>query len=241
MLKTAIKNQEKTLFIIAIALASILPIACSRSVENGPDKTVGGALLGAGWGAGAGWIVGHQLGYPGEGAAIGSGFGFVHGALTGLGMDLAEDEIFNQERLLASIKVKNGANARQLALIQRKLDGSLRSDLGSGIYQVFFDPDATSMRGGSIANLEVLAEHLKSGYTSQTINVVGHSDDSGDPAYNRKLADARARSVAGYLSSRGISSDRIKILSYGAERPIASNNTQTGRQLNRRVDVYVGK
>ena len=71
--------------------------------------------------------------------------------------------------------------------------------------------------------------------------VVGHADDSGNPEYNQQLSEARAREVAGYLMSRGISKDRITQKAMGSSNPIASNASQTGRQLNRRVDVYVGK
>lgn len=214
--------------------------ACSNP-QPGPDKTIAGAVLGAGWGAGAGAVIGNQVSYAGEGAAIGSGFGLVGGALSGAGYDLAEGGQLENERQLAALKIQNLSNQRELENIQGRLDDAVVSPEAGGVYQVFFDEDGTSLRGGSVANLEVIAESIKSSPRAYVINVVGHSDDTGEPQYNERLAESRARSVSAYLGSRGISMDQIKVSSHGSTRPIASNGSPVGRQLNRRVDVYIGK
>ena len=219
---------------------SILLSACATPTE-GPDKTVAGTMLGAAWGAGAGAVVGNQIdGSPvGEGAAVGAGFGAVSGAIGGLAYDSIEEDIIDQEKELASLRVQNNANAHQLARLQAKLDQAIVSDLNAGVYQVFFDADSTNIRSGGTANLEVIANSLKSRTHGYYVNVVGHTDDSGDVQYNERLAESRARTVSGYLSSRGLTTDQIKVASFGAKRPIASNNTEAGRQLNRRVDIYI--
>ncbi|MCO6430606.1 MAG: OmpA family protein [Deltaproteobacteria bacterium] len=218
---------------------SVCFLAACQNPQPGPDKTIGAAVLGAGWGAGAGAVIGHQVSYAGEGAAIGSGFGAVSGALTGLGYDLNESAILDQEDTLAQLRIQNAANAQQLDQIQNKLDRAIARGIASGVSQIFFDVDTTNMKAGSLANLEVIAEQFKSSPGSLYINVVGHSDDTGNPEYNARLAEARARSVSAYLASRGISLDRIKVEHHGSERPLASNATPVGRQLNRRVDVFV--
>jgi outer membrane protein OmpA-like peptidoglycan-associated protein len=227
----------------SISLAAMLAVgltACSNP-SPGPDKTVAGAVLGAGWGAGAGAVVGHQVGRAGEGAAIGSGFGLVSGAISGLGYDIVEDTQVRQESELAALKVQNRANGKQIEGLQASLDRSIGSDMAGGVHQVFFDVDATSLKSGAIANLEVIAEAIKGSTHGYWINVGGHSDDSGNPEYNSRLAEARARSVSAYLAARGLSSDRIKVQSFGSTRPIASNSTPVGRQLNRRVDIYISR
>jgi outer membrane protein OmpA-like peptidoglycan-associated protein len=218
----------------------ILPfaLACSNP-QPGPDKTLTGAVLGAGWGAGAGAVVGNQVSNTGEGVAIGAGFGAVGGALTGAGYDLAEGAQLKNQRELASLKIQSLANQRELEGVQDKLDQVVTSDLSGGVYQVFFDEDVTSLKAGSIANLEVIADSIRASARAVTINVVGHSDDSGTPDYNKSLAEARARAVSAYLGARGISMDQIKVTSHGSTRPIASNMTPAGRQLNRRVDLYI--
>lgn len=230
-----IKNFYPALSTLLIALT----LGCSNP-QPGPDKTVAGAVLGAGWGAGAGAVVGNQISNTGEGVAVGAGLGAGAGMLTGMGYDLAEGASLNNERELASLKMKSAANQRELESVQAQLDrpGTVAS-IG-GVYQVFFDEDTTSLRAGAIANLEVIAESLKANPHASTINVVGHADDSGTPEYNERLAEARARSVFSYLAARGIGSDQIKVTSFGSKRPIASNTSSVGRQLNRRVDVYIG-
>ena len=109
------------------------------------------------------------------------------------------------------------------------------------IYQVYFDPDQTNLRSGAIANLEIVGESIKRNSGIFAITVVGHADDGGSPQYNERLAEARARTVASYLGARGISMDQITVRSFGSKRPLASNTSETGRQLNRRVDVIVGQ
>jgi outer membrane protein OmpA-like peptidoglycan-associated protein len=161
--------------------------------------------------------------------------------LSGAGYDLAEGTQLDHERQLASLKIQNTANQRELERVQARLDDAVGAEIGGGVYQVFFDEDATNLRAGAVANLEVIAESIKANPRAYTINVVGHTDDSGSPEYNERLAEARARAVSAYLGSRGIAMDQIKVTSYGSTRPIATNSNAVGRQLNRRVDVYLSK
>ena len=223
-----------------LAFVAVLFTACSNP-QPGPDKTVAGMVLGAGWGAGAGAIVGNQVSTPGEGVAVGAGVGAVSGALQGAGYDLAEGGILEEQRNLQAVQIQNQATARELQNVQAKLDRAMAADVAGGMYQVFFDSDATSLRSGAIANLEVIADSIRTSPYATSVNVVGHTDDSGSPEHNQRVAEARARTVASYLAARGISSDRIQVQSFGSTRPIASNSTDVGRQLNRRADVYIGR
>lgn len=223
----------------------ILPLlailaACSNP-QPGPDKTIAGAVLGAGWGAGAGAVVGNQLSNEGPGAAVGAGFGAINGIMTGAGYDLNEGAQIREEEQLASLKVQNAVNARQLQQLQARLDRAVTSDISGGVYQVFFDPDATNLKAGAVANLEIVADSIKSSPAAYVINVVGHTDDAGSPEYNERLAEARARTVSAYLGQRGVSMDQIILKNFGATRPIATNSTPEGRQLNRRVDVFISR
>ena len=80
-----VNMRTSSLFYVFIA---VLFISGCSNPQPGPDKTAAGAVLGAGWGAGAGAVIGNQVNYGGEGAAIGAGFGFVQGGLEGAGYDL---------------------------------------------------------------------------------------------------------------------------------------------------------
>ncbi len=228
----------------SVRLVLLFPLLVCISCSNpqpGPDKTIAGTVLGAGWGAGAGAVVGNQVDSTGKGIAVGAGFGAIAGLLAGGGFDLGEGALLKQDRELAALKLRNVGTQLELEKIQGTLDRAALTDASIGIYQVFFDEDATSLRAGAVANLEVLAEAIKINPHVGTVNVVGHTDDTGVADYNDRLAIARANSVSAYLGARGISVDQIKTSGQGASKPIASNSTKAGRQLNRRVDVFVSR
>jgi outer membrane protein OmpA-like peptidoglycan-associated protein len=235
--RCAVFRPATALFrIILFILTTTGFLACSNP-QAGPDKTVAGALLGAGWGAGAGAVVGNQVSTPGNGTAVGSGFGAAAGLLMGMGYDLEEGVQLEQNRQLAALKVQAAANHNSLLKIQNKLDSSLCSDPIGGVYTVFFDEDQTNLRLGAYSGLEAAAEALKKNPKFSRILVAGHTDDTGRPDYNDKLAQARADSVAAYLAGRGIALDQIKIESFSAKKPVATNRTAAGRQLNRRAEI----
>jgi outer membrane protein OmpA-like peptidoglycan-associated protein len=235
-------NSGKVYFMKAhLLLLALISVSACNNPQSGPDKSIGGSILGAGIGAGVGAVIGNQVSFAGEGAAIGAGFGAVTGLVSGIAFDLTEGAILDQERALASLKLQNDANASELKNLQARLDKAVVSNIATGVHQVFFDLDVTSLKAGAIANLEVIAEQIKTNPHAPNIHVVGHSDDSGNPEYNARLAEARARTVSAYLASRGIASDHIQVSSFGSERPIASNSSDVGRQLNRRVDVYISR
>jgi outer membrane protein OmpA-like peptidoglycan-associated protein len=235
--------MEKTRLRLTCSVLIALVLAGCSTPTPGPDKTIGGAVLGAAWGAGTGIVVANQLdGVSGQdGAAIGAGFGAVSGAISGATYDVAEDDQLKQEKKLASLRVQNATNSQMLSQLQYRMDHAITSAGAAGIYQVYFDADQTSLRAGAIADLEVIAEQIRASPHARMIHVVGHTDDAGAPVYNDSLAEARARTVSAYLGSRGISMDQIKVTSHGAKRPVASNSNAVGRQLNRRVDIYVGR
>lgn len=220
--------------ILSICIATLL--ACSTP-QAGPDKSIGGALLGAGWGAGAGAVVGNQVSTPGKGVAVGSGFGAVAGLLMGLGYDFEEEGQIKQGRKLENLQVQSVANQYQLEKIQARLDSSLGGDPIGGVYTVFFDEDQTNLRLAAITNLESIVEALKESPTFHKVRVAGHTDDTGQTRYNEKLARSRAETVASYLAARGVANDQIVIESFSASRPVATNRTAAGRQLNRRAEI----
>ena len=223
--------------ILFFLIIPVLCIACS-SPSKSPDKTIAGATLGSGWGSGVGAVVGNQVGNAASGVPVGAGFGFVAGALTGVGYDSIESDMAAYEEELEALRAQNVRNGRKIREIDTELDRA-NSSTGGSFYQVYFDPDETSLKAGSIANLQAYADNLKRISTSERIYVIGHSDDSGLPDYNTRISESRAREVSGYLMGRGISADQIIVKSHGSARPIASNASPEGRQLNRRVDIYV--
>jgi outer membrane protein OmpA-like peptidoglycan-associated protein len=77
--------------------------------------------------------------------------------------------------------------------------------------------------------------------TDETVNIIGHTDDSGTPDYNLKLGQARAQHVQNILVGKGISKDRFSLSSKGESEPVASNDTEEGKRQNRRVVLVLNK
>lgn len=112
------------------------------------------------------------------------------------------------------------------------------SDRGRvAIYGVQFDHDSDRLRSDSRPQLEQIAALLRSQPGLRAL-VVGHTDASGGPQYNRELSLRRARAVvAALVSEHGIAGDRLLAEGVGMAAPVASNADEAGRALNRRVEL----
>jgi outer membrane protein OmpA-like peptidoglycan-associated protein len=107
---------------------------------------------------------------------------------------------------------------------------------GSIIHGINFDFDSAVIRKDAEPVLLALYDGLK-GDTSASINIEGHTSSEGTTAYNQTLSQNRANAVVADLVKRGIASKRLGALGVGEVRPIASNNDENGRAMNRRVEV----
>ncbi len=101
---------------------------------------------------------------------------------------------------------------------------------------VFFDTDQASLHPGAASKMEQLAEFMRK-HPGQRVIVEGHTDSRGPEEYNQRLSERRAEAVRDALERRGVDVGRITTRGYGETRPIASNRTSGGRQLNRRVEI----
>ena len=101
-----------------------------------------------------------------------------------------------------------------------------------------FETGKADLKPESYTVIDELADYLKR-KTDEKIEVGGHTDNVGKAEANLKLSDARANAVRNYLLSRGIAADRIIAKGYGMTMPIAENDTDEGRALNRRTEVKV--
>lgn len=103
---------------------------------------------------------------------------------------------------------------------------------------VLFDFDKASLKPGGGRAVNKLAQFMQE-YPNRNIMIEGFTDSVGPADYNEKLSRRRANSVRQALLNKGISSSRIQIGGYGEEYPVASNNSEAGRQQNRRVEVVI--
>lgn len=103
---------------------------------------------------------------------------------------------------------------------------------------VHFDYDKATLRPESYEELDRLIA-LMNDFPDIKIEVYGHTDNIGSPSYNQKLSEERAKAVVDYVVSKGIARNRLSYKGFGASQPIASNETEIGRQLNRRVEFKI--
>lgn len=103
---------------------------------------------------------------------------------------------------------------------------------------ITFSFDNASLNPSFMPTLDKLASTMNE-YNQNTVTVAGHTDSKGDAGYNMDLSRKRANSVRNYLVSRGVASNRISVAAYGESRPVADNNTDYGRQQNRRVELVI--
>lgn len=104
---------------------------------------------------------------------------------------------------------------------------------------IYFPYNSTEKVDNSNINnyIKSVAESLKG--NEKRVNLTGHTDNIGNPAFNKKLALKRAQTIKDLLISLGIDANRVSVASEGQESPIASNDTDEGRQKNRRVELEI--
>jgi outer membrane protein OmpA-like peptidoglycan-associated protein len=105
---------------------------------------------------------------------------------------------------------------------------------------VFFDFDKYTLRPESYVELDRVVKFLTE-YPNVEIEMSAHTDSKGSDEYNFTLSDNRAKSVREYIVSKGIAASRIISQGYGETKPVATNDTDEGRQLNRRVEFKILK
>ncbi len=107
------------------------------------------------------------------------------------------------------------------------------------IQAVEFEFDSARLVGFSQALLDASAIRLLKKHSNINVRVVGHTDATGEDAYNRTLSLKRAEAVREYMAANGIARSRMSVSGMGETRPIASNHTRAGREKNRRVMFIV--
>lgn len=203
-----------TLSTTLLLVTGLLLTGCA-SLSN----TEKGAAAGAGAGAVIGGVIGNAAGSTAKGAILGAVVGGAAGAVIGQQMDKQAAEL--EEEL-------------ENADIERVAEG-IQITFDSGI---LFDFDSSALRPEARENLRDLAESLNQ-YDNSDLLIVGHTDGRGSDEYNYQLSERRAASAADYLASLGVSRSRLTTIGRGETEPVATNDTDDGRQQNRRVEVAI--
>ncbi len=103
--------------------------------------------------------------------------------------------------------------------------------------EAYFDFDESEIKPEAFDYLDEIADVLKT-HPQVTVKVQGHTDNIGTKAYNKALSIRRAKAVKTYLTEKGIDEDRLIIEGFGQSKPAATNSTERGRSLNRRVELH---
>ncbi|MFZ0789537.1 MAG: OmpA family protein [Chromatiaceae bacterium] len=210
---------------IAIAAtASILVTGCAS--DGTMTETGMGAAIGTASGAALGAAIGSFGGNAGRGALIGAVGGALAGGMVGAYM---EQQRADFEKALAdqiaagAIRVEKLPNDQLLV----GMTGETAFEIDSDQIQSRFYPTLDTISG------------IVNKYGKTELKVAGHTDITGSAEHNQRLSERRAYSVQSYLEGDGVVPQRIYATGFGKNRPIASNETEEGRRLNRRVDITI--
>ena len=185
---------------------------------NEPNRTVNGAVTGALVGGALGIGTGrHGAGRGVVGAALG---GLIGGAV-GNALDRQAAEL-RQNIANSSVSVTNTGSALIVNLPQ----------------DILFATDSANLRPDLTSDLGAVAQSLLN-YPATTVQVIGHTDNTGSASYNQDLSQRRAQTVADILREDGVPGGRIIAIGRGEEQPVATNMTEAGKALNRRVEIVI--
>lgn len=201
---------------VLLTVLSVAAIASGCSTWGNRET---GAAAGATAGGVVGGVIGNQTGSTARGAIIGAVVGGTAGALIGRQMD------------------------RQASELEIAIPGATIERVGEGIHVTFpsgllYDFDSDAIRPTAAENLQRLATSLLQ-YANTSLIIVGHTDSVGSDAYNQELSARRAEAAQRYLTGQGVASSRIHSSGRGEMEPLATNESEAGRQANRRIEVAI--
>ena len=207
---------------LAFAAASVLTLAACQAPlpGQGNQNTRQGAAVGAGIGALIGAATGDGNDERLRNAAIGGLLGAGLGAAGGNNLDRQEAELRSQ--LGSNVGIINNGSSLVVTLPQ----------------DILFAVDSTTLTGALQNDLTSVAASLNR-YPDTTVNVIGHTDNTGAAAYNQDLSQRRAQAVSSVLINAGVAPQRVRSIGRGEDAPVASNQTPEGRAQNRRVEIII--
>lgn len=210
-------NKRLAVFGLSLATSAMLVTSCA-TIQN-TNSTTKGAVIGTSAGAGIGALIGNKAGNTAIGAIAGAVIGGAAGTLIGKKMDKQAKEIENAVA---------GAEVEQVG------EGILvKFDSG-----ILFDFNKSTLKGEAKSNIAKLVATLNKEPDTEIL-VLGHTDNVGTLSANQSVSEARAKSVRDYAVSQGLAGSRVRTEGKNFSEPLASNDTESGRAQNRRVEVVI--
>ncbi|MBE9608891.1 OmpA family protein [Chitinilyticum piscinae] len=209
-----------------VLLPLSLIIAMTGCANGQLTQTGQGSILGAVGGAIAGAAIGGITGsnHVGRDAAIGAAVGAIGGYIWSSNMEKQRQEM---EEATQGTGIE----------VSKTPDNQLKMEVPSDFS---FDTGKYAIKPNMRPVLDKFAQTLQQNPVTK-IRIVGHTDSTGSDAINNPLSVNRAAAVRDYLSSRGVSYDRMAIDGRGSREPVADNGSAAGRAQNRRVEIFVAE
>lgn len=220
-MKTHALKATAAALIATVTLGGCATYTGQTNDPNDPNRTRNAALIGAGIGAVAGLLSGGDATERRQRALVGVGVGGLAGGAIGAYQDRQEAEL-RRQTAGTGIDVSRDGDVIKLNLP----DG------------VTFDFGKANLKSQFYPALDNVASTLAQ-YNQTIVEVSGHTDSIGSDAANQTLSVQRANSVGNYLIGKGLVRERFEIVGFGETQPVASNDTDSGRALNRRVEIRV--
>lgn len=208
---TFLNTLRKAGPVFLLALLLLHSFSCNRTAQGTAIGAAAGALVG---------VLIADGDDNAKGILIGATVGGIAGAIIGSYMDKHAKKL--KQDLGKSAEVE-------------RVGESILVTFDSGI---MFDVDSYALKASTKANLDKMAETMKE-YDKTEIIVMGHTDATGSDEYNQKLSENRAASVSRFLQQNGVTAKRVTTKGFGEQKPLASNNTVSGREQNRRVEIAI--
>lgn len=206
-------HRQRSLAAATLAVVALGTFGAGCASLNSTEE---GAAIGAAAGGVLGGVIDDNTT---RGAIIGAVVGGTAGAVIGRQMDRQAAEL---EDDLPSAEVE-------------RIGEGIRVTFDSGILFAF---DSSELEEPARRNLADFNASLEE-YPNTEVLVVGHTDSTGDDAYNQALSERRADAAGSYLLRQGLAASRLRTEGRGEREPRASNDTESGRQMNRRVEVAI--
>ena len=220
-MKTYALKAAAAALVATVTLGGCATYTGQTSDPNDPNRTRNNALIGAGIGAVAGLLSGGDATERRQRALVGVGVGGLAGGAIGAYQDRQEAEL-RRQTAGTGVEVSRDGDVIKLNLP----DG------------VTFDFGKANLKSQFYPALDNVASTLAQ-YNQTIVEVSGHTDSVGSDAANQTLSVQRANSVGNYLMGKGLVRERFEIVGFGETRPVASNDSDSGRALNRRVEIRV--
>ena len=206
---------------IAIAAAAMFALSACSSMDESQQRTAKTTGIGAAAGAAVGAIAGGSD-HRGTGAAVGAAIGALGGYVWSQRME-------SQRKQIETATQGTGVE------VQKTQDNRLKVMIPGDIS---FDPGRADIKPNFRPVLDQFAQSLVQN-PATVIQIIGHTDATGNDAANIQLSRDRANATRDYLASRGVTTNRITTDGRGEREPVASNDTEAGRARNRRVEIFV--